>query len=174
MNSGELVTRSTVWLALTIYVIHEALSAARRYQKHTTILWCLSAAGCVFFLAHVAAAFHYFYDWSHAVAYADTARQTKEFTGWNSGGGIYLNYLFALIWTSEVAWSATPRGCSPRPAIWVWTVRAFFLLMIFNGAFFFVRGNVRWFGLLLCFSLMGSWWMQAKRSIDWSLSAKSS
>ena len=50
---------------------------------------------------HVAAAFHYYYEWSHAVGLAETARQTEELTGMASGSGLYLNYLFTLVWLAD-------------------------------------------------------------------------
>ena len=97
------------------------------------------------------------------MAYADTARQSKELTGWNSGGGLYLNYLFALVWMTRVVWSriALAYHSSP-PTFWTRSVRGFFLFMIFNGAFVFVRGNLRWLGLLLCLLLLISWWPRPK------------
>jgi hypothetical protein len=158
MHSGEWLTRGTVWLALAFYVVCEALNAKRSDSQIRAVARWLNTMGCAFFLAHVIAAFHYHYSWSHAMAHAETARQTKELVGWNSGDGLYFNYLFALVWLSEVTWSwIIPRSYSNRSSIWNWTVRLFFLLMIFNGAFFFVRGNIRWFGLFLCLMLIASW-----------------
>jgi len=175
MHSGELLTRGTVWVALTSYVASEAFSAVQRDDEKVTISWGLKAAGCVFFLAHIAAVFNYFYSWHHAAAYADTARQSKELTGWNSGDGLYLNYLLALVWVSEVIWPRiTAVGYLSRSIWWTWTVRVFFLFMIFNGAFVFVRSNVRWFGLFLCLFLLLCWWLRLKRSIDGRPSPKSS
>jgi len=173
MNFGESVTRITVWLALTFYAASETFRVLRRHRFE--ISWRLNTAGCVCFLGHVVTAFHYFYNWSHADAYADTARQSKALTGWNSGDGLYLNYLFALVWLSEVIWMRISRlSYSARAAFCGWTVRAFFLFMIFNGAFVFARSNMRWFGLALCLLLAGSWWFEIKRSIDWHPSQKSS
>jgi hypothetical protein len=173
MNFGESVTRITVWLALTLYVASQTLHILRRARSE--IYWRLSAAGCVCFLGHMATAFHYFYNWSHADAYADTARQSKALTGWNSGDGLYLNYLFALVWLSDVIWMRISlMSYTARASIWGWAVRAFFLFMIFNGAFVFARSNMRWFGLALCLVLVGSWWIQIKRSVDWRPLQKSS
>ena len=174
-HSGDLITRGTVWLALTLYVASELRGAVRRDRNRLSISWWLYTAGCVLFLGHVAVAFNYFYGWRHAVAYADIARQSKKLTGWDSGGGIYLNYFFGIVWVSEVLWARIAYGgYSSRPAFWMWAVRALFLFMIFNGAFVFVRSNMRWFGLVLCLLLMMSWRIGAKRSIDRRASAKSS
>lgn len=166
MDPATWLTRGTIWLALTLYTVGEAMLAFRD-RPAAEAAGRLNAAGCAAFLTHVAAAFHFHHGWSHAAAYADTARQTAEFTGWNWGGGLYVNYLFALVWLGDVAWrrAATPaRGARPG---WVtWSLRAWFLFMIFNGAVVFVRGPARWYGLALCVVLAGCWWPRTKARMN--------
>jgi hypothetical protein len=175
MDSGELLTRSTVWMALSCYVASELSMAIRPGRERASVSWLLNAAGCVFFFAHVVFAFHYYYHWSHAAAYAETARQSKEMTGWDSGDGLYVNYIFAIVWICEVVWARiAPIRYSSRTKIWSWTIRAFFLFMIFNGAFIFVRSEYRWLGLMLCFLLLLSWGLRIKRRVDWGAISKSS
>jgi len=166
MDTGEWLTRGTVWLALLFYVASEIAASRSGGGTFHAARW-LNTAGCAAFLAHVAAAFHFYHHWSHASAYADTARQTAEFSGWNWGGGLYLNYLFALVWLGEVVWSWTnPNGSLQRPKWMTWVVRGFFLFMMFNGAVVFVRDGLRWFGLVLCLLLVGCWWPLRKRNVD--------
>ena len=175
MDVGEVLTRAAAWLALTSYVAGESVAAARTSPRPSKLAWWLNTAGCGFFLLHVTGAFHVFYNWSHTVAYADTARQSKELTGWDSGAGIYINYAFTLLWLAEVFWSGLkPGGYSARPRGVTRAVRAFFLFMIVNGAFVFVRGNIRWLGLALCLVLVGAWWLRFKRTIDPRLPSKAS
>ena len=151
--SGEWLTRGTVWLALSLYVAGQIL-------PHRSAARWFNTLGCVAFLAHVACAFQFYHGWSHSVAYADTARQTKELTGWNSGAGLYINYLFALVWMGDVIWSWASYDARPP---WItWSVRGFFWFMIFNGAVVFARGPIRGFGLLLCLALVGCWWPKRK------------
>ncbi len=169
MDTGELITRGTIWLALVLYVAAEAVSREFRARTSLGQLFCVSrslnTAGCVVFLCHVAAAFHFYHDWSHAAAYADTARQTAEFAGWNWGGGLYINYAFALVWLVEVVWAwAAPTRFQHRAGWLTWSLRGFFLFMIFNGAVVFVRGRMKWFGLILCLVLVICWWR--KRMVD--------
>jgi len=164
METGEWLTRGTVWIALALYVASEILKAAGSGAgSRVTARW-LNSLGCAAFLAHVVCAFHFYHRWSHAVAYADTARQTAERFGWQWGGGLYLNYFFALTWISEAIWIWTnPSGYLRRPKWMTWTVRGFFWFMMFNGTVVFTRGAVRWFGLTLCLALMGCWWPNRKR-----------
>ncbi len=164
MDPGEWLTRGTVWLALSLYVASE-MAAARRVGESFRAARCVNTAGCAAFLAHVVCAFHFYHHWSHAAAYTDTARQTAEFSGWNWGGGVYINYLFALVWLGEVVWSwANPNGYHRRSNCMTRTVRGFFLFMIFNGAVVFVHNAARWFGLILCVTLAICWWARRKRN----------
>lgn len=156
MGTGQWLTAGTVWLALTLYVAGEF---AKLLGKRGVGLgrW-LCTLGCAAFLAHVVCAFQYYHGWSHAVAYAETARQTQQLAGWNWGGGLYVNYLFGILWVGEIVWAwANPTGYHSRAAWISWGVRSFFLFMIVNGAFVFVQGARRWVGLLLCVVVVGCW-----------------
>ena len=110
VNTAEWLTRGTVWLALSLYVAAEMVTTFRsRAAGFATARW-FNGFGVAAFIGHVACAFHFHHQWSHAVAYGDTARQTAEFTGWNWGGGLYLNYLFAVVWLiSGSSFSANAR-----------------------------------------------------------------
>jgi len=155
---GELLTRGTVWLALTLYVAGEI--ARRRSSASDTARW-LNTLGCAAFIAHVACAFHFYHAWSHSVAYADTTRQTAEMVGWNSGAGLYVNYFFAAVWLADAFWTYAARP------VWITrAIRAFFWFMIFNAAVVFAHGPMRGYGLLLSLALIATWWPRQFTSID--------
>ena len=159
-QSGEWLTRGTVWLALVLYVWGELALARRRegaVSGFVAVRWLQSLAWAAF-LAHIACAFQFYHHWSHAHALADTARQTAERVGWNWGGGLWFNYLFAALWTGEIGWAWFDLEGYRNRAIWmVRSVRAFFFFMIFNGAVLFAPGPQRWLGLLLCAALAWAW-----------------
>lgn len=164
MNTGEWLTRGTVWFALVLYVAGEMVNVSRRGPERLVAARWLNSFGCAAFLAHVTCAFHFYHGWSHSAAYRETARQTAELVGWNWGGGLYLNYLFALVWLGEAVSSwVNPNGHLQRPKWLTWTVRSFFLFMMLNGAVVFPHGAVRWFGLVLCLTLAGCWWASRTR-----------
>ena len=163
MDTAEWLTRGTVWLALSLYVAAETVASFRSGTTGLRVARWLSGFGAAAFVGHVACAFHFHHHWSHAVAYADTARQTAEFSGWNWGGGLYLNYLFTLIWLGEWIWSvASPTTHAVRRRMISWAVRAFFMFMIFNGAVVFAHSPMRWYGLALCGVLAVGWWQRRK------------
>ena len=164
MDTGEWLTRGTVWLALSLFVASQIVKAARRACESVAAARWLNSFGCAAFLVHVASAFQFYHAWSHSAAYADTARQTAELFGWNWGGGIYFNYLFALLWIGDVAWAwAKPTGYRTRPRWTIRVVRTFVWFMMLNGAVVFARGAVRGYGLILCLALVLCWWPTRKR-----------
>lgn len=154
----EWLTRGTVWLALFLYVWAELELAKRRDALARSRVRWLHRLAWLSFVAHVVCAFHFYHQWSHAQAMADTARQTAAMVGWNWGGGLWFNYLFAVLWTSELAWAELDGQGYRTRAGWVnWSVRAFFFFMLFNGAVLFAQSPQRWLGLLLCGALAWAW-----------------
>ncbi|MBM61537.1 MAG: hypothetical protein CL484_01165 [Acidobacteria bacterium] len=155
---GAILTSATIWLALSLYA---ASQLWRRYSpaRRTSIGVWLLGLGLTSYAAHIATAFEVHYNWSQAVAYAETARQAKAVFGWAFGGGLYINFLFGLFWLSEVCWwSKIPQGYLKR-AVWLeWTSRSFFLLMVVNGAVIFVNTPQRWFGIVLVLIIVATWW----------------
>jgi hypothetical protein len=113
------------------------------------------------------ASFHWRHGWSHADAVQHTARQTAELTGWNWGGGIYLNYVFAAMWCWEAAaaW-LWPAALERRPRTVEWSFRGFYLFMIFNAAVVFVPGPARWLGAACCLALAALWLTRGKSGRD--------
>ena len=123
---GDLLTRATVWVAVGCYV---ATCFLLMRGRHPPARWTWTA-GLVAFLIHVALAFHFFYDWSHTVAWEETARQTEEMTGSRSGFGIYLNYLFAGVWFCDVSfwWRKGDAAYAGRKKWIRYLVHGFFFL----------------------------------------------
>ena len=147
MSTGEMLTRWTVRAALALYAVTVALRlAAPARRREARAVWTL---GCLAFVAHVAAAFAFYHAWSHAHAYAETARQTRELFGIDWGGGLYFNYAFTLAWAADVAywWRAGTNAYDRRPRWIDIGLHAFFAFMAINGAIVFARGPTRWIAL---------------------------
>jgi len=153
VTTGELITRWTVRLALACYFIAIGLHlASPRLARPARILHSL---GCLLFLAHVIAAFDVFHHWSHTDAYLETARQTRELTGYDTGIGLWLNYLFTLLWLVDAClwWRiASPSRTITRLRI---AIHAFMLFIIFNATAVFESGIIRWLGAAGCAIIIG-------------------
>src|SRR5882724_4027554 len=137
MEFGELATRWTVRAALALYVLALILRAIAR-PRPARLFW---TGGFAAFLIHVACAFHFYHHWSHAAAYQDTAQKTAAATGLDWGGGLYLNYLFALVWGVDVFWWwCNAASYTARARIVEWSVQGFLAFMAFNATVVFGHG----------------------------------
>jgi hypothetical protein len=155
MHTGDFLTKLTIWLALAAYAIGTALIVRSPASPRSRVLWTL---GCGFYLAHIVCAFGFFHHWSHAAAYDETARQTRELVGWNWGGGLFVNYLFTLVWGADVLWwCLAPAGHARRSPPATALIHGFFFFMIFNGTVVFGHGPVRWYGAAICAAVAFLW-----------------
>lgn len=161
--TGESFTVWSVRAATLLYVTSLALRLAARGprgQRTARLAW---TAGCLLYLAHVYGAFQYFHGWSHAAAYAETARQTAQLFGVDWGGGLYFNYAFTIVWVADVIWwwrASEQYGRRPR---WVSTaIHAFLAFMFLNGAVVFASGFSRWLGVVATPALLWLWWRSRK------------
>ena len=150
VGTAEIITRGTIWLALLCYLVATVGSARRDSAsiRWPFLLWVL---GCVFFLIHVAAAFQFYHQWSHAQAMEDTRRQTMERTGLDYRGGLWFNYAFAAVWMADcLAWWRGGIGFRASHRAWYLVLQVWFLFMIFNATVIFGRGLARPAGAALC------------------------
>src|SRR5688572_30167945 len=116
------------------------------------------ALGWGMFLVHTAAAFHLGHDWSHADAFAHTERTAGV------GEGIYVNYLFGLVWGLDVAWFVASPGSYARRPRWVgWAIHGFLAFVTFNATVVYGTGLARWLGAFW-FALLGWYWVKRARS----------
>jgi hypothetical protein len=142
------LTRWTVRVALALYVLSllERASAAGSVRRRSTarLFW---TAGCLAYLLHVVCAFQFQHHWSHDAAYEATARQTHEVTGFDWGGGLYVNYVFTLVWLADaLRWWGDLDAYEARPPVVNALVQGFMAFIIFNATVVFGTGLIRWAG----------------------------
>ena len=160
MSSGELLTRSTVWIAIVAYTIGCVVFATAPRQsgadRWVRLAW---TTGCAALVAHFICAFQFYHSWSHRSAYVETARQTAQVFAVNWGGGLFINYAVATLWAADVAlwWFAGLSSYRRRPwwLILIW--HSFLIFIIFNATVVFKDGPARWIGLLVSLTLILSW-----------------
>lgn len=134
---GEAIVRWTARLAAAAYLARVSVDVIaphdRTAQRWNRVIWTV---GAIIFLAHIAAAFHFYHGWSHAAAFEHVCKQTLLFTGYDSGFGLYLNELMAVWWIMDVVcWSRNLRWPENRGAYW--SLQAFFAFMMFNATVVF-------------------------------------
>jgi hypothetical protein len=159
MSRGEFLTRLTIWIALCGYAFGACVQLVWAknllWQKRARWAWTI---GCLALLLHVASAFHFYHGWSQTSALLETARQTREVTGADWGGGLFINYAFIAAWVMDVCWWwGGLERYRRRPLALVIAWQGLFLFMVFNATVVFKTGLLRWLGLALCLALSILW-----------------
>lgn len=160
MEMGEFLTRGTIWASIAGYAIGSGIFAFSRRRAQwdyaARLVWTVA---CASLIAHFITAFHFYHGWSHAAAYRDTARQTKESFGFNWGGGLFINYGLLCAWILDLIWWWRAGLASyrrrPWPVVAAW--HGFLIFIIFNATVVFGDGIVRSVGLVVCLSLALIW-----------------
>jgi hypothetical protein len=160
----SLVVPWTARLAVACYLARLAVDTAApsspERNRRARVAWTV---GCVVFLAHVAAAFHFVHGWSHIAAYEHTRRQTLALTGWDSGVGLYFNYVFAAWWLLDaLAWWQWNDWPNRRWAYW--PLQAYFGFIVFNGAVVFGPRGWLIVGTLVVTTFMSLWLLRRRRT----------
>jgi len=159
MDTGDLLTRGSIWLALAAYAagaMHMAWRRGEGRPLRSRRAWWTAAWAA--YVVHVVAAFHFHHGWSHAEAVHATAERTEAVTGWGWGGGIWVNYAFTLLWSAEIVWWWTTgdsffhRRRSLRAA---W--QGLFLFIVINASVVFVSGSARLAGAAVCLLVLAAW-----------------
>lgn len=164
--SGEFLTRLAVWIVLACYAISSAVFAlSHKRWKWDSVARLAWTVACIALLVHVAGAFHFYHRWSEDSAYRETARQTAAVTGFNWGGGIYVNYAVVLFWIVDVTWWW--RGLDAyrrRPGLLVVLWQTFLMFVLFNATVVFKTGPLRWIAVCTALALVCVWlhsWRQS-------------
>lgn len=143
----------TIRLGMIAYFLAVVELLTARQSNRARLAWTFGALACV---AHIALAMHFQHHWSNAAAYAEIARQTREMIGLNWGGGLYINYLFALVWMADAAWWwIAPYSRAARGRWLSWLVHGFLAFIIFNATIVFKTGATRWSAVAGCMILLG-------------------
>ncbi len=130
------------WTARVMFALWAVAVAGRIWTGRTPTTrawWTVAGAAFVF---HVAVAFDRFHGWSHA----DAVAHVEATAGF--GPGLYVSYLFTLMWVADAAyWWAAPTAYAGR-ATWKEVARhGFFAFIMFNGTVVYEPGSIRWVGL---------------------------
>jgi hypothetical protein len=157
MEWGNLLVRGTAQIAVGCYLARVLLDAggwgSDGWNKRKRLLW---TAGAFALMLHIAGAFHFVHDWSHADAVRQTAKQTEQLTGWAWGGGVSINYAFAGFWLWDViAWWRTGLDYPNRQPWRYWITQAVFAFLIFNATVVF--GPRYWLFVGAVFAVICVW-----------------
>ena len=148
--TAEWWTRITIWIAVACYALGTSALLKRSREEPKWLRWVWGAGADLLWL-HALLAFASFYQWSFAVAYAETARQTAELTGWQSGAGLYANFVCGVVWSADAVflWLTGWQRYRQRRTWLTLVVHGYLGFMVFSGTVVFGSGAVRWFGVVV-------------------------
>ena len=151
VNSFDLLVAWTIRLSMVLFgIVLIGRLTGTRPARGDTLMRGLWTFGWLLAAVHVGAAFHLVHDWSHAAAFADTARQTAEQVGWPVGAGVYFNYAFIAVWGADVAWWwFFPAGYRDRSRGWSVAIDGYLAFIAFSATVVFESGLVRWAGVAM-------------------------
>lgn len=153
MNAALYVS---IWLSLALFAAGDA-GRARLGAARSAVAWPWWSwvAGIALAVIHFALAFEVRHDWSQEAAVRATAAQTAAVYGLDWGGGFFVNYLFLVVWIADAwRWRTVPAAVAARGPAVRWLLRAFYLIVILNGAVIFAAGWRRLLGLLIVVALV--------------------
>lgn len=117
-----------------------------RSQGWSAVVW---AIGALFAWGHSVGALVYFHHGSQREAMAAIARETQEILGFPFGFGLYVNYLFLVVWGLDAALALyAPRWHRGFGQRYHQFVLGFLAFIFFNGTVVFKGGWVRTLGLV--------------------------
>ncbi len=162
-NLGHRAITETAFFAALGWFMGATLAFARRGEPGTVItpesarvvyMW-----GCAMCLLHIAVAFHLGHGWSHQAAW----EHTRQVGGY--GDGIFVNYLFALVWLADVVWAWVAFDSYLNRSKWVGrAVYGFTGFVVFNASVVFATGFTRAVCALLFAALAVLVWKEWQRS----------
>ena len=158
---------ATIWIALALFVAAE-LGKSRFATASGPAPWAWAAwtMGGILAAVHVLIAIDVRYGWNHAAAVRETARQSAQVYSFEWQGSIYVSYLFVVTWLAESwRWRRTPDLYQKRAPAVTWALRAFFFLIIVNGAVVFAAMPGRILGVVLVIGLSWAWFSPAAAAL---------
>ena len=114
---------------------------------------------------HVLLAFAWLHQWSHAEAYEHTAQRTGDVTGWYWGGGVWVNYLFTLLWLADVSYTLR-TGITQLPVWYVLLIHGVMLFFLVNATVIFGPAWWSWAAVPLILAGVGwSWYWRQTHAV---------
>lgn len=154
----------TIWAALCLFTAGEIGRA--RSARRLGWPWHASALGLALSVVHTVIAFDVVHGWSHDDAVRNTALQTERVFGSAVGRGVYVNYVFFLVWLIDLVQWRRDGGIERRSTGALLALHIFYLVIILNAAVIFAAGSRRLAGAALVILLSGAWVGQRYRALQ--------
>lgn len=157
----------TIYIALSFYFVALVLLISARdawWNGFARLAWTIAF---LFYLGHMIAAYHFQHHWSQADALQHAAKRTLETVGTEFSSGLYVNYVFTLVWLADVAWWWVDAAGYKHRARWMTiAIHSFLLFIAFNSTVVFGAGPIRWIGAVAMAVLAVVWFACRPRRVS--------
>jgi len=140
-----------VWISLAAWFVGAVARFGTSGAAHRWYAWCW-VIGSVAMWVHIVGSYAVVHGWSHAAAIEATAAESERVTGIRAGWGVYVNFVFAILWSAYsvilVRRSSVPTRSD---AMVFWFIAA----MVSMSTVVFEQGWVRWIGIAAILFLVG-------------------
>lgn len=163
--TGEFLLVATIRLAVGCYFARLLCAGChvigRVPTRSEVFVW---AIGCFAYVIHVVCAFEFAHGWSHVVALDYIAIETERVTGIRRGEGLWVNYLFTLIWIADVVRSIVAAGQNqPTNRRVDIAVQGFMAFIVFNATVVFGPAIYRWLLIPIGVAMWIAWKIRSQR-----------
>lgn len=133
------VVAAALWCGAALFAVYKRRPGRGLSRPLAELARWPYAAGCYVYLLHVAVAFHAGHGWSHAAAVDHVERES------GFGPGLFVSYLFTLVWVIDAGWCLIELDCYRSRPLWLTrTIHGFMAFVIFNATVVYASGTVRW------------------------------
>lgn len=132
-----------VWVSLAAWWIGAVARFGESETARRWYSWCW-LIGSTAMWVHILGSYVVVHDWSHAAAIEATADESQRVTGIRAGWGVYVNFVFAILWSTYSVMLVRRRHVPPRvdPLVF-WFLAA----MVSMSTIVFEQGWIRWIGI---------------------------
>jgi hypothetical protein len=132
-------------MLLMVAVLTFELRGIKPTHRTLAMLWLV---GACLALGHSFGALFTFHHGSQTEALESTAQQTEKLLGFRFAAGLYINYLFVLVWMLDaVLRLIVPARYDRFPSVYRVVVLGFLVFIAINGAVVFKEGWMRTIGV---------------------------
>lgn len=139
-------------MVLMVAVLTAELRGSKSTEHMIAWMWLI---GALFAFGHSLGALMTFHHGSQTEALDSTAEQTQQLLGFRFGAGLYVNYLFVVVWVADAVFRLlAPMRYLSLPSWYRYSAIGFLVFIAINGAIIFKSGPIRGIGIG-CVCLLG-------------------
>ena len=103
------------------------------------------ALGAAIMAVHIVCSYGIAHHWSHQAALDHTASETEAVVGIAVPHGVYVNFLFLVLYIGNTIWRYRAGGSKVRrPKWWAWTIDLFLDAIVLMATVVFETSWIRW------------------------------